>query len=173
MDFSKVKKLVITEGEVQSITIADKVVWTKPQDKKWNVIVPKTTVRSNYSRKNEHVKIVKADLTKSKLFRFTIKPLENPSYYYSGVDTITAKRVDVNESVTFELSLDATGDGRVDENEQRIVYYGWYSEYGNAQYGTEICIEVKTGQIYSRSWYFDLYQPYDTNYYDIEIEQFY
>ena len=170
MDFSKVKKLVIPEGEVQSITIADKVVWTKPQDKKWNVILSKTTVSSNYARKYEHVKIVKADLTKSKLFRFTIKPLEKPSYYYSGVDTITSKRVDVNESVTFELSLDATG---VDENEQRIVYYGWYSEYGNAQYGTKICIEVKTGQIYLSSWYYDLSQPYDTNYYDIKVEQFY
>ena len=170
MDFSKVKKLVIPEGEVQSITIADKVVWTKPQDKKWNVILSKTTVKSNYARKYEHEKIVKADLTKSKLFRFTIKPLEKPSYYYSGVDKITSTRVDVNKSVTFELSLDATG---VDENTQRIVYYGWYSEYGNAQYGTEICIEVKTGQIYLRSWYFDLSQPYDTNYYDIEVEQFY
>lgn len=170
MDFSKVKKLVIPEGEVQSITIADKVVWTKPQDKKWNVILSKITVSSNYSRKNEHEKIVNADLTKSKLFRFTIKPLEKRSYYYSGVDKITSKSVDVNESVTFELSLDATG---VNENAQRIVYYGWYSEYSNAQYGTEICIEVKTGQIYLRSWYFDLSQPYDTDYYEIEIEQFY
>ena len=49
MDFSKVKKLVIPEGEVQSITIADKVVWTKPLDKKWNLIVPKRTLTSSFN----------------------------------------------------------------------------------------------------------------------------
>ena len=39
MDFSKVKKLVIPEGEVQSITIADNVVWTKPQEGSWHTII--------------------------------------------------------------------------------------------------------------------------------------
>ena len=164
MDFSKVKKLVIPEGEVQSITIADKVVWTKPQDKKWNVIVPKGTFSSSFdSYVNVTRKIGTGDLTKSKLFRYTI--WSSPGTIYHGVDKIISS--DANDG-TYDISLEAEG---ASTSEQTIITgsisdsdYGFYG-------GASIYIDCKTGEIKfnyygNRSYRFGIS-------FTIEIEQFY
>ena len=162
MDFSKVKKLVIPEGEVQSITIADKVVWTKPQDKTWHTIVNPTKLFANwnqYGGGSGYVALVKADLTKSKLFRFTINGSEATIRY--GIDKITSTTASTG---TYEVSLDAQGvtytfsiiyeyredndygyrcTAQVSITDSGEIYFDWYSSgrYSYSNWGTTITIE--------------------------------
>ena len=85
MDFSKVKKLVIPEGEVQSITIADKVVWTKPQDKKWNVIFSDDNIKCTFSPYDYNHKVLGTfDYSKSNRFRYTFTCTTRPQTVYYG-----------------------------------------------------------------------------------------
>lgn len=71
MDFSKVKKLVIPEGEVQSITIADKVVWTKPQECSWHEIYS-GDVKCRFSSYNlDFETLTTFDYSKSNKYRYT------------------------------------------------------------------------------------------------------
>ena len=164
MDFSKVKKLVIPEGEVQSITIADKVVWTKPQDKKWNVIVPKGTFSSSWgSYVDTTIKIGTGDLTKSKLFRYTI--WSSSGTIYHGVDKIISS--DANDG-TYDISLEAKG---ASTSEQTIISQSMYNSDYNFSGAAYIYINCKTGEIKFR-YYSNRSYPYEISF-TIEIEQFY
>ena len=164
MDFSKVKKLVIPEGEVQSITIADKVVWTKPQDKKWNVIVPKGTFTSSFRSYVDKVrKIGTGDLTKSKLFRYTI--WSSSGTIYHGVDKIISSSA---ENGTYDISLEAEG---ASTSQQYIITENRYDSDYSFNGGAEIYIDCKTGEIKFR-YYSNRSYPYEISF-TIEIEQFY
>ena len=164
MDFSKVKKLVIPEGEVKSITIADKVVWTKPQDKKWNVILPKNTFTSSFgSYVDKVIKIGTGDLKKSKLFRYTI--WDSSGTIYHGVDRIISSSA---ENGTYDISLEAEGADTYHQN--IITEYRYDSDY-SFNGGAEIYIDCKTGEIKFR-YYSNRSYPYQISF-TIEIEQFY
>ena len=164
MDFSKVKKLVIPEGEVQSITIADKVVWTKPQDKKWNVILPKRTFTSSFGYYvDKTLKIGTGDLTKSKLFRYTI--WSSSGTIYHGVDKIISSSA---EDGTYDISLEAEGASTSQQN--IITQYRYDSDYSFSG-GAEIYINCQTGEIKFR-YYSNRSYPYQISF-TIEIEQFY
>ena len=84
MDFSKVKKLVIPEGEVQSITIADKVVWTKPQEGSWHKIYS-GYARCKFQKYNDiYEDLGTFDSTKSKRYRYTFTCDKRPQKAYYG-----------------------------------------------------------------------------------------
>lgn len=169
MDFSKVKKLVIPEGEVQSITIADKVVWTKPEDKKWNTIVDATKIETTFTSGggSKSGTLADADLTKSKLFRFTINGSSATVYY--GTDKITSTTASTG---TFEISLDAEGsigDGTSKSSQDIWTRYISDSDYSfNGGLGFSI---NKYGKI-SYSWYCNRSYRYNIGT-TITIEQFY
>lgn len=169
MDFSQVKKLVIPEGEVQSITIADKVVWTKPEDKKWNVIQTKTTLRTSYSQNNQPQLIVTADLTKSKLFRFSINP-ESRITCYKGVDTLSTEEAPAGITSTFEISLDAS---KASTTKQLFAYYYEWGSSGNWGVGWNISVEISTGRVSITSWYNNTSQPSDKTACTFTLEQYY
>ena len=164
MDFSKVKKLVIPEGEVQSITIADKVVWTKPQDKKWNVILPKGTFTSSFAYYVDTVRnIGTCDLKKSKLLRYTI--WNSSGTIYHGVDKIISSSA---QDGTYDISLEAEGASTYQQT--IITEYRYDSDY-SFNGGAEIYIDCKTGEIKFR-YYSNRSYPYQISF-TIEIEQFY
>ena len=164
MDFSKVKKLVIPEGEVQSITIADKVVWTKPQDKKWNVILPKKTFTSSFgSYVDTTIKIGTGDLKKSKLFRYTI--WNSSGTIYHGVDKIISSSA---QDGTYDISLEAEG---ASTSQQTIITESRYNDDYGFSGGASIYIDCKTGEIKFR-YYSNRSYPYEIRF-TIEIEQFY
>ena len=163
MDFSKVKKLVIPEGEVQSITIADKVVWTKPEEKTWHTIVNPTKLVANWKGGGgKYVTLVKADLTKSKLFRFTINGSSATIHY--GTDNITSTTASTG---TYEVSLDAQG--------VTYDFYIIYKDIYNDDYGYSCNARVSitdSGEIYF-NWYSTGRYPYSNWETTITIEQFY
>ena len=104
MDFSKVKKLVIPEGEVQSITIADKVVWTKPQEGSWHTIIKNKYVRCTFQKYNDkHEDLGTFDYSKSKRFRYTFSCDRRPQKAYYGDD---GKQSEANKSSgTYEVTF--------------------------------------------------------------------
>ena len=169
MDFSKVKKLVIPEGEVQSITIADKVVWTKPQDKKWNTIVNKTRIYTEFTSGggSKSGTLGTADLTKSKLFRFTING-DSATIYY-GTDKITSTTASTG---TYEISLDA--EGSIGDGTSKSSQDLWISSISDDDYsfygGMSIYIN-KYGKI-GYSWYGNRSYRYNIGT-TITVEQFY
>ena len=103
MDFSKVKKLVIPEGEVQSITSADKVVWTKPQEGSWHKIYS-GYVRCTFMKYNDiHENLVTFDATKSKRYRYTFSCDNRPQTAYYGDG---GKQSEANKSSgTYEVNV--------------------------------------------------------------------
>ena len=104
MDFSKVKKLVIPEGEVQSITIADKVVWTKPQEGSWHTIIKDEYVRCTFQKYNDlHEDLGTFDSKKSNRFRYTFTCNNRPQTAYYGDD---GKQSEANKSSgTYEVTF--------------------------------------------------------------------
>lgn len=78
MDFSKVKKLVIPEGEVKSITIADKVVWTKPQEGSWHTIYSGDAKCRFQSYNTDFETLTTFDYSKSNKYRYTFTCNKRP-----------------------------------------------------------------------------------------------
>ena len=103
MDFSKVKKLVIPEGEVQSITIDDKVVWTKPQEGSQHTIY-NGSARCTFQKYNDlHENLVTFDSTKSKRYRYTFTCDERPQKAYYGENGTQSENN--KTSGTYEVTL--------------------------------------------------------------------
>ena len=124
MDFSKVKKLVIPEGEVQSITIADKVVWTKPQEGSWHTIYS-GDVRCIFQKYNDlHEDLGTFDSTKSKRYRYTFTCNTRPQKAYYGEN---GTQSEANKSSgTYEVTLTSSTSsilllkGEYEDNESDI-----------------------------------------------------